>query len=281
MSASGTPALRVGRIGFANCTPLFLALEEQGPQPGVSYVRGVPTELNAALREGSVHLSPSSSAEYLARPDLYGFLPDLSISAIGPVESVVLFSRRPLEELGGRPVGLSPASATSVALLRVLLEGRLGVRPRYVAPEDDPEAVLWIGDRALREARAGGETRWPHAFDLGALWYEATGTPFVFALWICRRDAFHAFPGAVRAFYRELVRARQRAYRSYPAYARRSPEAAWMGEEALLAYWQTISYDLTAWHLEGLRLFAREAAALGLLPGPAPLVPLPVEAPPA
>lgn len=266
--------LRVGRIGFANCTPLFLALEEGGPRPGVEYVRGVPTELNEGLRAGSVHLSPSSSVEYLQRPDLYGFLPDLSISSIGPVESVVLFSRLPLEELDGRPVGLSPASATSVALLRVLLEGRLGVRPRYVAPEDGAEAVLWIGDRALREARQGA---WPRAYDLGALWHEATGTPFVFALWICRRDAFAAAPGAVRAFYRDLVRARQRAYRSYPAYARRSPEAAWLGEEALLAYWQTISYDLTAWHLEGLRLFAAEAAALGLLGRVPPLVPLPVE----
>lgn len=274
MSAAGTGPLRVGRIGFANCTPLFLALEEQGPQKGVAYVRGVPTELNAALREGAVDLSPSSSAEYLARPDLYGFLPDLSISSLGPVESVILFSRRPLNDLGGRPVGLSPASATSVALLRVLLEGRLGVRPRYVTPEDAPEAVLWIGDRALQTAREGS---WPLAYDLGTLWYEATGTPFVFALWICRRDAFAASPGAVRAFYRELVRARQRAYRSYPAYARRSAEAAWMGEEALLSYWQTISYDLTAWHLQGLRLFAREAAALGLCPGVPPLVPLPVE----
>ncbi len=268
------PLLRVGRIGFANCTPLFLALEEGGTGPGVGFVPGMPTELNTALREGSIDLSPSSSVEYLRRPDLYGFLPDLSISSLGAVESVILFSRRPLAELDGRPVGLSPASATSVVLLRVLLEGRLGIRPRYGPPEEEPEAVLWIGDRALREARDGG---WPFAHDLGALWHEATGTPFVFALWICRRAAFAAAPEAVRNFYRDLVRARQRAYRSYPAYARRSPEASWMGERGLLDYWQTISYDLTAWHLQGLRLFAREAAALGLLPPPPPLTPLPVE----
>ncbi|MBE0617716.1 MAG: menaquinone biosynthesis protein [Proteobacteria bacterium] len=265
--------MRVGRIGFANCTPLFLALEEGGARP-VEFVRGVPTELNAALREGSIHLSPSSSVEYLRRPDLFGFLPDLSISSLGPVESVILFSRRPLVELDGRPVGLSPASATSVVLLRVLLEGHLGVRPRYVAPEDGPEAVLWIGDRALREARAG---TWPLAHDLGSLWHEATGTPFVFALWICRRDAFTAYPGAVQAFYRDLVRARQRAYRSYPAYARRCPEASWLGEQALLDYWQTISYDLTAWHLQGLRRFAEEAVSLGLLDRVPQLSPLPVE----
>jgi len=265
--------LRVGRIGFANCTPLYLALEEGGA-PGVAFVHGVPTELNRLLREGGIDLAPSSSVEYLERPDLYGFLPDLSISSIGPVASVLLFSRLPLERLGGRRVGLSPASATSVLLLRVLLEARLGVRPAYGPPGHGEDAVLWIGDRALKEARTGG---WPHVYDLGDLWYRHTGTPFVFALWICRREVFEARPGVVRAFYRALVEARHRAYRAFPRLARRAPEAAWMGEADLLDYWQTISYDLTAWHLEGLRRFAAEAAALGLLPGVPALEPLRVE----
>ncbi len=267
--------LRVGRIGFANCTPLYLALEELGLS-GVEFVEGVPTELNRLLREGEVDLAPSSSAEYLARPELYGFLPDLSISSIGTVASVLLFSRVPLGELGGRRVGLSPASATSVWLLRVLLEGRLGLSPRYCEPSEDCEAVLWIGDRALREARSGG---WPHLYDLGELWYRATGTPFVFALWICRRDAFARCPEEVRRVYRALIEARQRAYRSFPALARQAPEAAWMGEQDLLAYWQTISYDLTAWHREGLRRFAEAVVALGLLPRVPDLTPLPVETP--
>ncbi len=269
-----TRPLRVGRIDFANCTPMFLALEE-GSTGGVEYVRGVPTELNRQLREGRLDLSPSSSVELLEHPELYGFLPDLSISSIGEVASVVLFSRVPVEALAGRPVGLSPASATSVVLLRVLLERHLGLRPTYREPGPGCDAELWIGDRALREARTGA---WPHALDLGSLWFEWTGTPFVFALWLCRRDVFAAHPEAVRTFYRSLVRARQRAYRSYPAYAAHAPEAAWLGEEALRAYWHTISYDLTAWHREGLARFAAEARALGLVPGAARLDPLPVEA---
>jgi chorismate dehydratase len=221
-----------------------------------------------------VDLSPSSSAEYLANPELYGFLPDLSISSIGPVASVLLFSRLPIESLDRRVVGLSPASATSVMMLRVLLEGRLGLRPEYCAPEEADDAVLWIGDRALAEA---GRGRWEHAYDLGALWFRYTGTPFVFALWIARREAFGKNPGGLRSFYRKLVEARQRAYRSYDQYSRRAPEAAWLGERALLEYWLTLSYDLTAWHLRGLRRFAEEAAALGLIPGVPSLTPLAVE----
>ena len=268
--------LRVGRIDFANCTPLFRALEEGGPAREVTFVPGLPTELNRKLRSGAIDVSPSSSVEYLENPGLYGFLPDLSISSIGPVGSVLLFSRRPLHELDGRTVALSPASATSVLLLRVLLERFHGLRPRYgAAPGDGEDAALWIGDHALRLA---GENRWPFVYDLGRLWFEHTGTPFVFALWICRRDAYEADPAAVRELYRRLVLARHRAYRSYAAYARESPEAGWMGESALLDYWQTISYDLTAWHLEGLRRFCEEAAAAGLLKETPSLAPLPVEA---
>lgn len=270
----GERRLRVGRIGFANCTPLFLALEEGGSDGTVEYVRGVPTELNRLLREGGVDLSPSSSAEYLTNPHLYGFLPDLSISSIGPVASVLLFSQVPIESLDGRTVGLSPASATSVMLLRVLLEGRFGLSPRYGEPGDGSDAILWIGDKALAEAKRGA---WPLVYDLGELWYRFTGTPFVFALWIARRDAFAADPAGLRAFYRRLVEARQRAYRSYAAYARRAPEAEWLGEQALLDYWFTISYDLTAWHRMGLRRFAEEAHRLGLLPAMPPLEPLAVE----
>ncbi|GAB4266793.1 MAG: menaquinone biosynthesis protein [Deferrisomatales bacterium] len=269
------PPLRVGRIDFANCSPIFRALERIG-DAGVEYVGGVPTELNRRLREGTVDLSPSSSVEFLERPDLYGFLPDLSISAIGPVMSVALFSRRPLEALDGCTVALTGASATSVVLTRVLLEGYRKVRPRYGRADAPAEAALWIGDRALKEVRAGG---WPFVYDLGALWFQETATPFVFALWICRREAYRRRPEAVRALYRRLIRARQLAYRSYPEFAREAPEARWMGAEGLLEYWRTISYDLTAWHLEGLRRFAEDARALGLLPRVPPLRPLPVESP--
>lgn len=277
MSTQPCAPLRVGRIGFANCTPLFMALEELGAA-GVEYVSGVPTDLNRQLQSGQVALSPSSSAEYLLHPELYRFLPDLSISAIGPVRSVLLFSRVPLTGLHGRPVSLSAASATSVLLLRVLLETQHGVVPRYVAQNEAADAALWIGDRALRQARDGG---WPHVYDLGELWFEATGTPFVFALWICRRDAWYADPEGIRRFYRTLVRARQLAYRSYPVFAAASPETAWLGETALLEYWQTISYDLTAWHLAGLRRFAEELVGLGVLREVPELLPLGVENPAA
>ena len=75
------------------------------------------------------------------------------------MRSVLLFSRVPLAELDGRAVALSAASATSVQLLRVLLETHRGVTPQYVQESEGADAVLWIGDRALRQARDGGAPR--------------------------------------------------------------------------------------------------------------------------
>lgn len=273
-NAHGDPMLRVGRIAFANCTPIFMALEEEGLGAGVELVHGVPTDLNRMLDDGSVDVSPSSSVAWLRAPEKLGFLPDLSISSIGGVESVVLFSDVPLERLDGASVGLTPSSATSVVLLRILLEGFASVGPVYRPEPAECDAVLLIGDAALKESR---EKKWNYAYDLGKLWYEATSTPFVFALWLVRRDSFNRSPLEVRDLYRRLVAARQVAYRNYPRYSRLAPEAAWLGEDGLRRYWGTISYDLTAWHLAGLARFAAEARAMGLIESEPPLCPMAVE----
>lgn len=251
-----------------------MALEEGGVSPEVALVNGVPTELNNMLDEGAVDISPSSSVAWLRSPEKLGFLPDLSISSIGEVGSVMLFSKVPLEALDGCAVGLTPSSATSVVMLRILLEAFASIEPVYRPTPEGCEAVLLIGDAALREIQTG---RWPHVFDLGKLWFDATATPFVFALWLVRREAFEADRATVRSFYRKLVAARQIAYRNYPRYARLAPEAAWMGEEGLQRYWGTLSYDLTSWHLAGLARFAKEAKAMGLIDAVPELEPLKVE----
>jgi chorismate dehydratase len=264
-------SLRIGRIGFANCTPIFRALEEDKSAGGLSFIKGVPTELNKMLREGLIDISPSSSFEYLDNQELYGFLPDLSISSIGEVASVLLFSKVPLEKLDGARVALTPASATSVALLKVMLEGMMDIKPEYTGMDGETEAVLLIGDEALRVAKEG---KWPLVYDLGKLWFDQTSTPFVFALWIARRDRFEEKPEAFVKLYRHLIAARQRAYRSFARYAADAEEAKWLGVEGLVDYWQTISYDLTAWHLRGLGIFAEEAKKLGLIEESLPLRPL-------
>lgn len=288
---AGRP-LVVGEIAYANVLPLFDAWRAAagvgpgGAPAGVRIVRGDPAALNAALRRGEIDAAPCSSIEYARDPDRYRLLPDLSIAADGPVESVLLFTRRPLGSLGGpeRPtVALSPASATSTVLVRLLLaERRVAARfvesrgPALPVPADGRlDAALLIGDEALlaaahgaARARAAG---FEHVYDLGLLWRELTGLPFVFALWIVRLETTERAPAAVARLAADLAAARAAAPARLRALAAREAGRGGLSAEQLLAYWQRIRYDLGARAREGLVAYYRLAARHGVLPAAPPL----------
>jgi chorismate dehydratase len=262
--------LSIGHIEYANCTPIFTALSAHFDCTGYRFVSGVPARLNAMLRSGALDLSPSSSIEYAQAHQDYCLLPDLSISAIGPVKSVLLFSRLPIEELDGARVGLSAESDTSVNLLKVLLSRKYGFSNSYERTTEPLSealahypALLLIGDAALKGAAAPGEYR---IYDLGVLWHDFTGLPFVFALWIARRDAAREKRAELAALGRDLIAAKKLAYASYAEIAANCRERQWLGTAELVDYWQTISYELTPAHLEGARCFFRHAFEMGLIP---------------
>lgn len=262
--------LCIGQIGYANVTPIFTALLQNFPTSSYRFVRGVPSQLNALLARGDIDLCPSSSIEYAKSPDRYYLLPDLSISSVGQVKSVLLFSRRSLSELEGCTIGLTTDSDTSVNLLRILLAKSNGLSnsfertslPLAQALEVFP-AVLLIGDAALRGSM--GE-RVEHVYDLGEEWFKFTGLPFVFALWIVRREAVEEKYEEVSALLSRLREAKRIAYQSYGAIAETCEEVRWMGRERLIDYWRCISYDLSPFHLRGVREFFRYAAEMGILP---------------
>ncbi len=116
--------LRIGRIDYANCTPIFHGLQELATGEEYQFIGGVPSRLNALLAAGEIDACPSSSIEYALHPERYLILPDISISSIGAVGSVLLFSRIPIEDLHGQTILLSSESATSVNLLRILVKKR-------------------------------------------------------------------------------------------------------------------------------------------------------------
>ena len=262
--------LSIGHIEYANCTPIFTALSAHFNCSAYRFVPGVPARLNALLRSGELDLSPSSSIEYAQAHGEYCLLPELSISAVGPVKSVLLFSRVPIEELNGCAIGLSAESDTSVNLLKVLLARKYGLEnsfERTALPLNQAlnhfPALLLIGDAALKGAANPGAAL---VYDLGELWHDFTGLPFVFALWIARRDAAREKGAELSALARDLVAAKKLAYASYPEIADNCRERAWLGSEELVDYWQTISYELTPAHLEGARCFFRHAFEMGLIP---------------
>ncbi|MDT3681451.1 MAG: menaquinone biosynthesis protein [Truepera sp.] len=188
---------RLGIVSYTNVAPLHWSLEpwnESGCE--VEFVYGVPSELNAALADGRIDLTLISSIEFIRRRKELRALPDFSIATLGSVRSVMLFHELPYAELGGASIAVSTDSATSVELLRVLLEGA-GMRARLVpmAPDLDAmlavcDAALLIGDAALREAvlRRPVNGSVPLVTDLGEEWYRLTRLPFTFAVWASRAD---------------------------------------------------------------------------------------------
>ncbi len=261
--------LRIGQIDYANCTPIFTTLQKHFDCSRYRFICGVPAVLNEMLARGEIDVCPSSSIAYGFSPQRYCLLPELSISSIGPVKSVLLFSRIPIETLNNQTIGLTTESATSVNLLRIILAKQYGFVndfQRFDLSLDKAlesfSAVLLIGDRAL-QGLAGSTGL--HVYDLGDLWHSFTGLPFVFALWIVTRQAADHKRDLVGKLSVDLIEAKRRAYESYEEIASGCRELAWMSGPALVEYWRTISYDLTPDHLEGVRTFYRYAAELGIL----------------
>jgi chorismate dehydratase len=270
---SATPEnLRVGRIPFLVCAPYFHA--SLGGLPGIAFVDGPPRALNALLADGAIDAAPSSSFEYARNPGEYLLVSGLCTSGRGEVKSVLLFSRVPWEELGGKRIALSPDSDTSNALVRVLSRFRFGVDPDFRAMGVENEggagdgevvARVAIGDAALREAATGD---WPHRYDLARVWTEWRGTALPFGVWILRREAVRRAPQAVAAYARHL-RESLEAFFAEPG----AKLEAWgevfglpLSPAAALDFFSTADYVLTENHERALSDFFGLCAELGLIP---------------
>ena len=159
--------IRLGRISYVNMAPVFYRVDAD-----VDEVQGVPTDLNRALLAGECDVAPISSIEYARNAERLRLLPRLCVASEGAVDSIQLVSRKPLEQV--RVVAVTPESATSVVLTKVLLP-----EAEQVPLGEEADAKLLIGDAALKSAF---EDPTPH-YDLGRLWLERTGLPMVFAVW--------------------------------------------------------------------------------------------------
>jgi chorismate dehydratase len=249
--------IRIGAVTYLNTKPLIHDLEELAPE--AELVLEVPSRLADLLNQGRLDVALIPVIEYF-RGGSYSIVPDLAIASDGPVLSVTLFSRVPWAQI--RRVALDEGSRTSAALTQILLRKRHGVAPEVVplpleapAEETDADAVLLIGDRAMRACLPG----FAHAFDLGQEWHDWTGLPFVYAVWAVREGADL---GPVAAALQE---ARRRGCASIGPIAHR--EAPRLGLDAgfcrrYLAH--IIRFDLGPREQAGLRHFYRLACDLGL-----------------
>jgi chorismate dehydratase len=261
---------RIGEIRYANCTPLYSTLKERSDCSGYEFIPGEPAALNALLAEGRIDASSSSSVEYARHWREYLIIPDISISSAGEVGSILLFSRKPIEKLGGERVAVSSASATSTVLLKALLKFRYRIDAEYQPREpvlermlDGMSAALLIGDEALKERKNLAEASGLIVYDLGRLWQDFAGAPFVYALWMVREDSAMRMPGLAKRFKADILDAKAAAIPRLDEIAAGAPERSWMGTAGLALYWKAMSYDLDEKHKMGLLEFLRLAHEIG------------------
>ncbi|HQK93044.1 MAG TPA: menaquinone biosynthesis protein [Armatimonadota bacterium] len=246
---------RVGVMEYLLGRPLVYGLQSL-PEPVIDVQTDVPSRIGDRVLAGDLDAGLMPAVQILENDGLW-VLPGPCVACDGPVESIRLYHKVPLERV--ERVALDTSSRTSVLLAQVILRDAYGCAPEAVRAHPDRDAMLEAADAALLigdpALRAGDDVPYE---DLGAAWHRLTGMPFVFAMW-GMRSPDPALAELLRAAWRDGKRAVARIAEERAA--EHGLDAAQMTR--YLA--RSIRYDLTPEALRGLREFATRAEAHGLL----------------
>ncbi|MFG1808677.1 menaquinone biosynthetic enzyme MqnA/MqnD family protein [Streptomyces sp. NPDC049040] len=261
---SGPTRPRVGHIQFLNCVPLYWGLARTGALLDVQLSKDTPEKLSRQLIDGDLDIGPVTLMEYLRHADELVALPDIAVGCDGPVMSCVIVSQVPLDRLDGQRVALGSTSRTSVRLAELLLTECYGVTPDYYrCPPDlalmmqEAQAAVLIGDAALRASLHDAPRLGLEVHDLGQMWKDWTGLPFVFAIWAVRRDYLAAHPEAVHDVHRAFLASRDLSLDEVEKVAEQAAHWEAFDADLLRRYFTTLDFSLGPEQLAGLAEFAR------------------------
>ena len=266
--------LRISAISYLNTAPLMWDFERDQAEGKFDISYTVPSGCAEMLRTGTADIG---IVPVVAYPLIAGLrvIPNIAIGSRGPVRSILLISKVPLEEI--RTVAADAASRTSVALLRVLLRKWFGGRRQITSMEpklsimlQQCDAALIIGDPALTADRS----RYI-CYDLAEEWNRLTGKPFVFAFWAVREAALRNAPVGMD-LVRIFQQSRDHGLENVDTLARDwAPRIGLTPAEVRTYLTQNIDYRLGPEQIEGLDLFFRYAVDHGVLAATKPLESLP------
>lgn len=269
MSHSPIKPTRIGKIDYTNVWPVFHYFDESKLSRPVELITKVPAVLNRAMIAGELDLSPVSSFAYGSRSDQFKLLPGLSVSSEGPVNSILVFSKQPLDTLKTGTISLTNTSATSVNLLKIIMKKAYEASPEYWVSEPDLETMLQTSDAALligdHAIRASWKDNGYFVTDLGKVWKEWTGYGMTFAVWAVQNrfaETNEAWLGEIMASFQssKLKSAADLA----PLAAKASAEIGGT-REYWDFYFRHICYDFTEDRQRGLQLYFDYCFELGLM----------------
>ena len=255
------PTVRIGAVSYLNTKPLVYGLDQLLPDAEIIY--DLPSRLADQLTAGQLDVALIPSIEYLQDPG-YTIISDACIACRGPVYSVQLLSRKPIEEI--KTLALDEGSRTSAAMVQILLKQRFNLMPRLEAfpigskiSELPTDAVLVIGDRAMHLSNDDFVETW----DLGDQWCRWSELPFVFAMWVARQSFSEHFERVQTA----LSAARDHGLAHLEEIAKKESSQLQLSPSQCLDYLQhNLHFQLGPKEQQGLDLFFDHAQKLDLLP---------------
>lgn len=269
MHVKGNNKTIIGKIKYTNAWPIFYYFDPDSLSEPVDMITEVPSFLNQGMNDGSIEVGALSSFAYGLLSNKLLLLPNLSVSADGPVQSILLFSRKPIEELINSTIAVTNTSATSVNLLKILMKKALHGNPTYLTLEPDlttmlevADAALLIGDNAIK---ASWEDHGLYVTDLSEWWKQWTGYSMTFAVWAVHQDAAENKPEIIQEIVQAWQASKSRSLSDLAPIVDDAMTAFGGTQEYWYQYFQNLCYDYGERQNQGLELYFRYAYELGLI----------------
>ncbi|ANS74861.1 ABC transporter substrate-binding protein [Paenibacillus yonginensis] len=275
MNLSANKPTRMGIIDYTNVWPITYYFNEKQLSRPIEIITKVPAVLNRAMIAGELDLSPVSSFAYGFGSRQLKLLPGLSVSSEGPVNSILVFSKEPLDSVKNGKMALTNTSATSVNLLKIIMNKYYGGNPEYWDSEPDLDAMMAASDAALLIGDHAIKASWRdhgfHVTDLGKVWKEWTGFGMTFAVWAVQQS----FAGSQADWLREITEALHESRKQSEQNLEPLVTEACKQIGGTDAYWnhyfQNLCHDFTEERQRGLQLYFDYCYELGLLEQPVQL----------
>jgi len=264
------PPVNLGRIVYMNAAPVYYEIDKCPKLDWLNIVSAPPSILNNMMEKEELDISPVSSVAYAKNQDEWLLLPDLSIACFGRVMSVILVSKKPFEKLTDNKVIITDKSAAAAELLKLLFSIKR-VKPVFeTMPIQCPyeikksaDAALIIGDKALKEK---WHVHFDHIYDLGQMWLELTGLPFVFALWAVRKSFADKKPEVVSSIIKLFNISKEQGKKNLEDIAKKASEILGIDIDICKKYYELLNYDLDPLQLKGLTSFFEKLYHKKILP---------------